>query len=715
MTLASPFVPNCGWFAAALAALLLAPLGLLAQEQEKPTDIPIKRVVMFSSGVAFFEHGGQVDGNSQVDLKFNVKDINDLLKSMVLQDDGGGKISTISYGSKDPITRTLSTFSVNLTSNPTLADLLNQIRGEQIEIDAPTKIVGTILGVESREVPAGKDQQVVKQSYLNLLTDDGLRSVALDNVGRIKLASAKLDAELRQALLVLAAGKSMDKKTVSLSFLGQGKRDVRVGYIQEAPIWKTSYRLVLDKDEKPLLQGWAIVENTTESDWNDVNLSLVSGRPISFVMDLYEPLYLDRPEVKMELYASLRPRTYDQDLGAADAEFRKIAEEQLEKAREAEGLANRQLDRARKAGAAPTPAAAKQLADAQAYQRLGGRRDGRPIESDFAGDSSIQSVAQAADVGEMFRYQIATPVKLARGKSAMLPIVNESVAAEKVAIYNEGTHAKHPLAGLKLKNSTDLHLMQGPITVFAEGAYAGDAQIQDLPPGTERLLSYAMDLDTEVAPLAKDSPDRLVSVKIAKGLLLTSHKFERNRTYTVKNSGNEAKTVLVEYPLDPAWTLVAPKEPAEKTRNMYRFAVQAEPGKPATLEVKEERTTSQQVAITNLDDGTIQFYISTPTVSDAVKKALREVVQRKTVIQQAVAKRQELERQIGVIDQEQKRIRENMAQLPKDSDLFRRYVTKFTEQEDKIDELRKQVTASVEEEQKLRKSLDDFLLGLEIA
>jgi len=694
---------------AATVAFLGGPLG--SQAQEKPTDIPIKRVVMFSSGVAFFEHGGQVEGNAQVDLQFNVKDINDLLKSMVLQDEGGGKISTVSYGSKDPVTRTLSTFSVNLTHNPTLADLLNQIRGEQIEVDAPTKITGMILGVETREVPAGKDQQVVKQSYLNLLTEEGLRSVSLEGIGRLKLASAKLDAELRQALAVLAASKSMDKKTVSLSFLGQGKRDVRVGYIQEAPIWKTSYRLVLDKDEKPLLQGWAIVENTTESDWNDVNLTLISGRPISFVMDLYEPLYLARPEVRMELYASLRPRTYDQDLKVADDEFRK-AGEQLEKAKtESESLAqNRQLDRARKAAMPPGAPAAGALAGRGGFlaDAKGDARDGANFRT------SIESVAQAADVGEMFRYQIAAPVKLARGKSAMLPIVNESVQAEKVSIYNESTHAKHPLSGLKLKNSTDLHLMQGPITVFAEGAYAGDAQIQDLPPGTERLISYAMDLDTEVAPLAKDTPDRLVSVKISKGLLQTSHKFERNKTYTVKNSGKEAKNVLVEYPLDPAWTLVAPKEPAETTRNMYRFAVKTEPGKPAALEVKEERTTSQQMGLVNLDDGTILFYVNAPAVSEDVKKALREVLKRKGEIAGVVAKRQELERQIAVIDQEQKRIRDNMAQLPKDSDLFRRYVSKFTEQEDKIDDLRKQVSASVEEELKLRKSLDEYLLGLEI-
>lgn len=701
--------------AAAVAAAALVPLSAVAQEK-KGVDLPIKRVVMFSSGVAFFEHKGEVDGNSDVEMKFDVKDINDLLKSMVLQDDGGGRISTVSYGSKDPLTRTLSTFSIDLTNNPTLADLLNQIRGEQIEIDGTSKIVGTILGVEKRQVPTGKDGNTVEQAFLTLLTEEGLRSVSLENVGRIKLTNARLDAELRQALLVLAASKSQDKKAVSLSFLGQGKRPVRVGYIQEAPIWKTSYRLVLADDAPPFLQGWAIVENTTESDWNDVNLTLVSGRPISFVMDLYEPMYLDRPVVKPELFASLRPRTYDQDLAAKDAEFRDAAD-----AANGRRMAEQQL--ARKAAAYP-PAPAAPAAAFGANRGLGGLggggRGGAAYLADEKADAlrlqqGVQSVAQASDVGEMFRYTIATPVKLERGKSAMLPIVNESVKGEKVSIYNEGTHAKHPLNGLKLKNSTELHLMQGPITVFDDGSYAGDAQIQDLPPGTERLISYAMDLDTEVAPAIKQAPASLVSVRIAKGTLISNHKHTRTKTFTIKNSGKKPKTVLIEHNIEQPWTLVEPKEPAEKTRSMYRFNVKAEPGQPQTLDVKEEYTQGENVAMTNLDDGRINLFLSAPQVGDEVKKALRELVQRKLAIAQAAARRVELERQITVIDAEQKRIRDNMAQLPKDSDLFRRYVTKFTEQEDQVDALRKQVTTAIEEEQKLKKSLDEYLVGLTLA
>jgi len=696
------------------AGLLLAATGISAQaadEKEKSADIPVKRVVMFSSGVAFFEHAGQVEGNTQVDLKFNVKDVNDLLKSMVLQDHSGGKISSVSYGSKDPITRTLATFSIDLTSNPTLADLLKQIRGEQIEIDAPTKIAGTILGVETRKVPQGKDQ-VVEISYLNLLTDDGLRSVSLDNVGRIKLANPKLDEELRKALMVLATGKSQDKKAVSLSFLGAGKRDVRVGYIQEAPIWKTSYRLVLDDEKPPFFQGGAIVENTTESDWNDVSLTLVSGRPISFVMDLYEPLYLARPEVKPELYASLRPRTYDQDLAAKDADFRAV--EGQNKGRELAEASKSYRNAA--AGAAPAAPPAPGLAGMGGGRGGGGflRADAKGEGKGFDISQGGQSLAQAGDVGEMFRYQIASPVKLERSKSAMLPIVNESVSGDKVSIYNEGTHAKHPLNGLRLKNTTNLHLMQGPITVFDDGAYAGDAQIQDLQPGTERLISYAMDLDTEVAPSSKQEPQHLTALHIIKGTLETSYKYARSRSFIVKNSGKKAKKVLIEHPLETQWTLIAPKEPAEKTRSLYRFLVNAEPGKPATLDVKEEQVITQRIGITNLDDNTIIQYINTPTVSEAVRKALGEVIKRKQAIAAVVAKRQEIERQIGVIDLEQKRIRDNMAQLPKDADLFRRYVTKFTQQEDQVEALRGQVTGAIEEEQKLRKSLDEYLIGLEL-
>ncbi len=306
------------------AGVLLALPARSPADDKAPQPLPLKKVVLFNSGVGFFEHDAEVQGDQKIELKFNVDDINDLLKSMVLQDLGGGRISTVTYASKDPITKTLSTFAVDLTNNPSLADLLAQVRGEKIELETPKKIVGTLLGIERRKEQVGKDDTVEKE-YANLLTDEGLRSVSLASVGRIKILNEHLDGELRQALAVLAMGHDTNKKSVTLNFLGAGKRPVRVGYIQQAPIWKTSYRLVLKDQESPLLQGWAIVENTTEHDWKDVRLTLVSGRPISFVMNLYDPLYINRPVVEPELFASLRPQTYGQDLAEKNKEFARKA------------------------------------------------------------------------------------------------------------------------------------------------------------------------------------------------------------------------------------------------------------------------------------------------------------------------------------------------------------------------------------------------------
>ncbi len=464
----------------------------VAADDPAADPLPVKKAVLYNAGVGFFERRAEIDGNAKVDLKFNVTEINDLLKSMVLQDLGGGKISTVTYASMDPITKTLKTFAIDLTDNPTMADLLDQVRGEKVEIESPNRVTGTILGVETREQQVGDKDRVVTTEFLNLLTDAGLRSFPMTSISRIKLVEPKLDAELRQALNVLALGHATDKKTVTVNFEGEGKRPVRVGYIQQSPIWRTTYRLVLSDKKPPFLQGWALVENTTEEDWQDVALTLVSGRPISFVMDLYQPLYVNRPVVENELFSSLRPQVYNQDFAGRDKDFQAagvpVQRTKQWMALNGQGRGAMSEVLGAVAPTAPAPAAAPAAeADALFQNQINLQR-------------GVESAAQGGDVGELFQYKIESPVTLPRQKSAMLPIVNGAVQGEKLSIYNASVQPKHPLNGLRLKNSTDLHLMQGPVTVFDDGTYAGDARIEDLPPGSERLISYALDLDVEVAP-----------------------------------------------------------------------------------------------------------------------------------------------------------------------------------------------------------------------
>lgn len=693
---------RCAVYRGVAGVVLLAGIAVVtaAAADDQAADLPLKRIVLFNSGVGFFEHGAEIEGNRDLQLKFNVEDVNDLLKSLVLQDLGGGTVSTVTYGSKDPIERTLRTFAIDLTTNPTLADLLRQVRGEQVEIDAPDKIIGTILGVETRKQQVGKDE-AIDVDYLNLVTDQGLRSLALRDVGRIKLTNGSLDAELRQALAVLAAAHATDKKTVTLSFLGEGKRPVSVGYILQTPVWKTSYRLVLRDKEPALLQGWAIVENTTEEDWKDVSLALVSGRPISFVMDLYEPLYAERPVVEPELFASLRPQTYEQDLAEKEMEETVLARRRKDGRGEPKPMSP-PVGGAR----SPAPVPSNSVVEGEAGEGFGA--------GGFRGDDYVAPAAQGDEMGELFRYSIHEPVSLSRQKSAMLPIVHEEVEAEKLSIYSPRVHAKHPLNGLRLKNSTKLHLMQGPITVFDGGAYAGDARIEDLPPGSERLVSYAMNLNIEVAPASKPHPEELASVKIVKGVLEASRKLRRQVQYTVKNSGEDAAQVLIEQPLDARWKLVAPAEPTEKTRDTYRFAVAAEPGKATILDVTEESMHTQTVGVASLNDEAIRIFIHSPVVDSQVKEALKDITARKVKIAEANSRLQQAQQRIAAITTEQTRIRENMKTVDMTSELHRRYVKKLGEQEDEVERLNAEVTRLAEDVRRLQSELDQFLANLEV-
>ncbi|MFM7243947.1 MAG: hypothetical protein ACKO40_07190 [Planctomycetaceae bacterium] len=688
-----------------VSCIAVAVMAVAAPAADAP--LPLERVVLFTSGVGYYQHSGKVVDDATVEMQFAADDVNDLLKSMVVLDAAGGP-PTVSYASRDPVTKTLGTFAVNLTDNPSLGDLLGRLRGQRVELDAATPVAGTIVGVEKRRVEVGKDQAVEKQ-FLTVLTADGLRAIPLDAVARVKLVDPRLQAELEKALAVLALAADNEKKGVSIAFSGAGERPVTVGYVRESPIWKTSYRLLLDADTavaKAALQGWAIVENTSDADWKNVRMSLVSGRPISFVMDLYQPLYISRPLVEPELYAALRPQVYGQSM--ADAE------KQLAQAgRQAGARSNRDLARREMAKAA-APAPAAMMADgaiASASAASGGTGGGAALAFGITG----ASLAQGSDLGELFRYEIEKPVTLERQRSAMLPIVGGEIEAERVAIYDERVLARHPLSGLRLKNTTDFHLMQGPVTVYDQrGGYSGDARIEDMAPGTERLLSYAVDLDVEVAPRAEGRPEEIVSVRLVKGTLVATRKLARAKVFEVKNSGKDAVKVLVEHPLEAGWKLVKPEKPAETTRDRYRFAVAVDPGETTTLEVAEELPVEETHAITNLDDDRILFYSRTKATSPAVRESLAEVIRRKREIEQRARDRQVREQEIATIDQEQARIRGNMGAIDRGSDLFNQYVKKFTEQEQRIEALRSEIAALHEKEQEARKALDDYLLALDV-
>jgi hypothetical protein len=666
------------------------------------TQLPIAQVVLFSSGVGYFQREGQIEGNSRVDMSFPVQDINDLLKSMIVQDLGNGHISAVSYDSQAPVEKTLRSFAINLTGNPTFGQILNQARGEKVEAvlqqstTQPGTLTGVVVGTEHKREAVGKE--VVESEFLNLWCAEGMRSVKLAEVQRVRFLNPVMDSEVKKALETLALSHDTQKKAVSINCIGSGKRSVKMGYVIENPIWKTSYRLVLNAKGKPYLQGWAVVENTQDEDWNNVRMALVSGRPISFQMDLYQPLFVTRPIVEPELFASLRPPTYS---GAIDKQ--KDMQDGAAAARPmAAGLAGRGE------GKGAGPGNNRQL-EQQRRATLGF------MEADMDLKKGVASAAAAMELGDFFQYAIEQPVSLQRQKSAMLPIVTQEVDATKVSIYNQATHPKFPLLGLKFKNTTSLHLMQGPITVFEGSNYAGDARILDLQPREERLISYAIDLGTEVEAVVPNPLDRITRIKVNRGIIEATHLVRQSKTYNMKNRSEHDRTVIVEHPYRPEFKLITPEKANERARDVYRFEVPVKAaGGTAKLDVVEERDVVQSVSVSNVDDQTIRIFISNQVTSTRVKEALQKAIELKSKIATTQRELAQVNRTLKDITDDQGRLRANLKEMPPTADAYKRYLAKFDKQETEIEALQAKIKELQGKEFEERRELDAYLGGLTI-
>src|SRR5579859_2558531 len=678
------------------------------------TTLPINRVVLFSSGVGYFQRAGAVEGNARVDLTFQVRDINDLIKSMVLQDEKG-VISAVSYDSLDPVDRTLKSFAVNLTNNPSFGAILTQMRGEKVEVvlqqtvaNQPGTISGSIMGIEHQKQPS-KDG-AVETEVLTMWCAEGVRAVKLSEVQRLRFLNPTMEGEFRRALETLALSHDAQKKAVTLNFTGEGKRTATVGYVVENPIWKTSYRLVLDKDGKPFLQGWAVVDNPTDDDWNSVGMALISGRPISFQMDLYQPLYVPRPMVELELFQSLRPVAYG---GAVGGEGK------------GGGFGGRGPAAAMKsmapAGAALNDDMALGLRE-KAKDAKGEAQNRAAYARQLAADmdkrmnlqQGVQSAATASQLGDFFQYVINQPVTLPRQKSALLPIVNKEIDGTRLSIYNASVHAKFPMLGLKLKNSSGLHLMQGPITVFEGSTYAGDARIQDVPPNDERLISFAVDLGTEVEAKSHFPPQRLISVRVEHGIIVRTDKVREEKTYTVTNRSGQERTLWIEHPYRPDNKLVSTEKPIERTQENYRFEmkVPAEAKKSVSQTVIEERDVSSSLFISNTDDNTIRFFMNNTLSSPEVKKSLEGALEHKAKLATVQQNLRHVSEQLRVITEDQTRLRANLREMPSTAAAYKRYLEKFDKQETEIEDLQKQQKNLQAQELGRRQELDAFLSNL---
>ncbi len=701
-----------------------ASLSALAQQPPEPNStLPVKQVTLFTSGVAYTERGGQVDGETEVALTFRTAQINDILKSMVLID-LGGKVQPATYASRDPISRSLQAFAVDVSQNLTASDVLGRIRGGRIAISEPGKptIEGQIVGVEDREIPvAGHDSNPVTTTYVNLLTDAGLVSVPLDANKTLKVLDERLAREFHEALTLLASGMDDQKRQVKLHFSGAGRRDVHVGYVMESPIWKMSYRLLIGGDAKPYLQGWAHVENTTDEDWQNVRLSLVSGRPVSFIQDLYQPLYIPRPVVGPDVVASPYPQTHDDNM-LADAAAKKPNEAVADT-----------LDTVSPAGrgGVPGPAGPAGAFNPTYNGAIGGNGSkagsggGLPGHTPITRSPSLgmlsdaeivrQSVDAAAagqKAGELFQYNISTPVSLHRQEAAMIPVIAQDIETEKVSLFNAGIDGRFAMNAVRVHNTTGMHLKGGSVTLFDAGVYAGDARMEDVPPGDSRLISYAVDLTLACERQGNPSVSVDTTVSVKRGVMTLNRRETTETEYVVKSKADKARTVLIEHPFNSDYQLIAPAKADEKTASLYRFALNVKPGDSQTLKVVLERPLFQEVRMLDADVQLLIFTSNRKDISPTLKSALQEVIRRRAHIDQLRTQAEQRSNEVTSISNDQLRIRENMQALDHSSALYKRYVSELDTQETKIESLRQEAIKLRSDAGSAQQDLKTFVDGI---
>ncbi len=647
--------------------------------------LAITRIVLYKHGVGYFEREGNVRGDATVPLSFKTAQMKDVLKSLYAIDLGGGRISTILYDSKDPIQKQLEDILFRVPEGSALTQFLAQLKGARVKANVgATPTTGNVLGIEP--VQQKTDSGVMTTHKLVLLRDDGaIASVDVLDASSIEILDETVRADLARMMDIYAKARYADRKVVNLRAIGEGERKVRAGYIIETPIWKTSYRLLLDGTGAPLLQGWAIVENRTDEDWNDVRLSFVAGSPQSFILDLYTSYYPQRPVVGM-----------GQGLTADAARI------------PAPG-----------GGAGPagpsTPGPAGPTMGGPA-RKARGRAAGEDFEGGVALGEAIEmsnvTAAQGVAVGDLFSYEASGPVTIKQNQAALVPILLERLPKSERALYFREDISRHPHHAVLVDNSTSLTLEKGPITVFEGSTCLGEALLtKTLKAGMHEMLTYALETAVEVETQDDVRAQPVVRSVLANGLFTMFYREVRATTYKLRNKAGKGYALFLDHrKAGGDFALVQPAKAHEEFPSWYRCKVDLAKDGSIDFVVREEREASSTVAILTQSAAQIQVHLQGKYLSDAARALLAELAalldQRATVERELQAYQQEAAR----LTQDQDTLRRNMGalgQTPEERRLRDQYVERLTRALHRTDELEKLTSTANERREVLTRSLND--------
>lgn len=668
-----------------------------APEEASAAELPIHRVVLYKNGVGYFEHQGRVTGSQELNIRFTTAQLNDVLKSLAVVDLGGGKVGGVRYNSVAPLSQRLSTLRLALDGNTDRAGFLNALRGARVEVHAPSgSATGRLLSVE-QVTHKDKDGNETQTTQLSLVSDGGeLHTFDLTTATSVRILENDMTREVGRYMALLASARDKDVRQMTISTSGEGTRDVVVSYISEVPVWKSTYRIVLpnNKDAKPLLQGWAIVDNTVGEDWKNVQLSLVAGAPQSFVEQISQPYYVRRPVVELPKTALLTPQTHE---GGEYAPPPSAPAPEGQPGGVVGGVLNSPMS------AQVDAKKARVRVGAGHGGGIGGGtfRTDQVTEADAANaltesyEQSFEAQSTGEALGDMFEYAINQKVTVLQNQSALVPIVQARVDAEKVTLWNEKDRA--PVRALWLTNSSGLTLDAGSFNIVEAGAFAGEGLLAEVHPNERRLISYAADTAVRIKSVGASEQKPYTRLRAARGILHLTRELRETRTYTVTNTDTTARNVVIEHPARNGWHFLNPDtKPDETSNSYYRFRVMVAPGTTEKLQVAEYYPQENTYALSTISNDVILMVLKTQDIQPEVEAALRKLLAKKDQIAAVQRDLQERHDEVNRIGTEQARIRENMKSLKGSAEekaLVQRYVTSLNQQEDRLAKLNNEISA----------------------
>jgi len=646
--------------------------GLWAQTIQE-NQLPLKKVVILTSGLAYYEHSGSLSGNAGLNLQFRLDAVNDALKTLVINDPSSANPS-ITYQSEQTLLQTLRSLKIDLSDEPGMAVILSRLRGAEVEIAALTAHTGRITGIEYRSAFSG--QYYENEPWLLLSAKEGMKIFNLKEISSINFKDKSIEQDLNRALDLIAESRNSFSRQLMVNLPGSGKRNVSISYVIPSPVWKVSYRLDLGA-AKPLFQGWAIVDNDSDTDWNNVELSLVAGRPSSFVQNLYPPYYVSRPVLPLSIAGTAEAAVYEKDYSASS--------------------------RAKMDSGVMFEMAAD---EAQVYG-YSNSRAAAPSASVTGGN--VQTAA-GSEAGGQFEFTIKNPVSLNRRMSAMLPLVESQIDARKILIYSGA--GSHPRLGAELKNTSKMKLPAGPITVYDGGVYAGDALIEFWNENESRLISFGDDLSV-TAVTGSTTTNAVSTVNISGGVMTINRSLTYIKTYTFVNSASAAKQLILEHSKTANTNLVSPAA-NDQTASNYRFNVTLPANRETVFTVNEQRPISERITLVSQRPETILSYTTNQEIPARVREALQRAVELKKDADAADLAVKEIEEQRSRLIADQDRIRRNLEAAGNQTQQGMEYLRRLSALDGDIDAMAPALDKARANAKNAQQAYSNYLSGLNL-